>query len=111
LIRLSAPLACAALLLLAACSAEPAPEPGEGAPMGEVLEGSISDEMIAYDRLRSQPPRAAPLPGEEAASGAPARPGSPAEGGAADAEGTSPGDAAAADEAPLVEIPPIIDGE
>ncbi len=60
-----------ALLALAACAEEPAPEAeATAAPMGEVLERSISDEMIPYDLLRSQAPLAAPLPGEEGAGAA-----------------------------------------
>ena len=67
-------------MLLAACSQEPAPAQDNGrAAAGEVLEGSISDEMIAYDRLRSQPPLAELQPGEEgAAPEAAATPGDPA---------------------------------
>ncbi len=61
------------LPLLAACTDERAPSPqGEAAPIGEVLEGSISDEMIAYDRLRSQPPLVAPPPTEATSVGLPA---------------------------------------
>ena len=54
--RLLACAALTALLLVAACSDEPAPESGQAAAPGEVLEGSISDEMIPFDLLRSQPP-------------------------------------------------------
>lgn len=36
---------------------------------GELLEGTISDEMIPVDELRSQSPRAAPEPGESGEAG------------------------------------------
>ena len=54
------------LLLLAACGdAAIAPDDDAArAASGEVLEGSISDEMLPLEDLRSQPPVAAPLPGE-----------------------------------------------
>jgi hypothetical protein len=105
LIRLVAPSALA-LLLLAGCSDESAPaENGAGVPPGEVLEGSISDEMIPYDRLRSQPPRAAPLPGE---GGSGARPGA-APDGATPAAGEAADEAATGDAAPAVQLPPPLD--
>ncbi|MCR2834708.1 hypothetical protein [Parerythrobacter lacustris] len=58
-------------LLLSACGwFDQAPESEEAAGVqGEVLEGSISDEMIPADELRSQSPRAAPEPGESGAAG------------------------------------------
>ena len=50
----------APLLLLAACNDEPAATKGEGDAdaAAEVLEGTISDEMLPLDRVRSQPPLA-----------------------------------------------------
>ncbi len=55
MIRLSVLTAIA--LLVTGCADEPEPEAQpQAAPMGEVLEGSISDEMIPYDLLRSQAP-------------------------------------------------------
>ena len=65
------------LALLAACGdAAIAPDDDAArAASGEVLEGSISDEMLPLEDLRSQPPVAAPLPGETVelpAGGAPA---------------------------------------
>jgi len=49
-------LAMPALALLAACGGE-APTDDDGrAASGEVLEGSISDEMLPIDRVRSEPP-------------------------------------------------------
>lgn len=46
-----------AIVVLAGCGgSEPAIE-GEGAK-GDVLEGSISDEMVPLDTVRSQPPLA-----------------------------------------------------
>ena len=91
------------LLLLAACSDEPTPAT-EAAPAGEVLEGSISDEMIAYDRLRSQPPRAAPLPGEEGAA-------APVGGAGLAAQPSDPDRQTPAVEPPAIVIPPPIVGE
>ena len=58
-------------LLASACSDEAASPDGEaGSAPSEVLQGSISDEMIPYDRLRSQPPLAEILPGEEGSDSA-----------------------------------------
>jgi len=92
--ELRLPLTCAALLipLLAACDsgAPVADDEASRAASGEVLEGSISDNMLPLQDLRSQPPVAAPLPGETVAAPA----GSPAvaEGGAE--TGTEPDDPA-----------------
>lgn len=54
----------AGVLLLSACGEEPASET-EGdnrEASGEVLEGTISDEMLPVDEVRSQAPLAAPDP-------------------------------------------------
>ncbi|MBH5323528.1 hypothetical protein [Aurantiacibacter sediminis] len=54
-----------ALMLLAACNGDEVPaddDPREAS--GEVLEGTISDDMIPLDQLRSQPPLAEPDPEE-----------------------------------------------
>lgn len=58
-------------LMLASCGwFDQAPESEEAAGVqGDVLEGSISDEMIPVDELRSQSPRAAPEPGETGGAG------------------------------------------
>ncbi|MFB0612578.1 hypothetical protein [Aurantiacibacter poecillastricola] len=58
--RLLAGLAAPALLLLTACGddAEVAVEDDGREASGEVLEGSISDEMLPLDQVRSQPPLA-----------------------------------------------------
>lgn len=49
-------LALPALALLAACGGDkPAGDDGRAAS-GEVLEGTISDEMVPVDRVRSEPP-------------------------------------------------------
>lgn len=53
------------LLALAACSDEKKPAPP--AAGGQVMEGSISDAMLPYDTVRSQPPLA-PRPSSSAAS-------------------------------------------
>jgi hypothetical protein len=60
-ICLKALLLAAATGLLAGCGDEPAPEQGttDGrSAAGEILEGSISDEMLPYGSLRSRPPLA-----------------------------------------------------
>ena len=59
----------AAVLALAGCKDKQAAQVG-AEPASEVLQGSVSDAMIAYDRLRSQPPLATDEP-SDAASGAP----------------------------------------
>lgn len=51
------------LALLAACNDTPTGKAGQG---GQVLEGSISDEMLPVERLASEPPMMAPEPGEAA---------------------------------------------
>jgi hypothetical protein len=48
----------APLTLLTACGGD-TPDDAR-APSGEVLEGTISDAMLPVDRVRSQPPLAAP---------------------------------------------------
>ncbi|KLI64333.1 hypothetical protein [Aurantiacibacter marinus] len=49
-------------LMLAACGDDPVPmsEDGEREASDDVLEGTISDEMIALDKVRSQAPLAEP---------------------------------------------------
>ena len=61
----------APLLLLAACNDEPAATKGEGDAdaAAEVLEGTISDEMLPLDRVRSQPPLAEGEGEDEGGSG------------------------------------------
>ena len=53
--------ATAPLLVLAACGDEPAAEleEGEREASAEVLEGSISDDMLRIEQVRSQAPSAA----------------------------------------------------
>ncbi len=49
--------AASAILLLAACGSEPAPDTEAGGKAaGEVLGGTISDDMIALEQLTSQSP-------------------------------------------------------
>ncbi|BBC72099.1 conserved hypothetical protein [Altererythrobacter sp. B11] len=50
------------LALLAACGDKSAPEQGEGAASGKVLDGTISDGMIPLDEVTSHPPLLAPEP-------------------------------------------------
>ena len=55
----------AALGLLAACGDDPAPSPDDDArtASGEILEGTISDEMLPLETLQSQPPLVESSPG------------------------------------------------
>lgn len=111
MIRILAPAVLAPLLLLAACTDEPVSvQEGEPAPMGEVLEGSISDEMIAYDRLRSQPPLAAPLPSAGTAPGQSAGTG-PEAAPVASGESEESGGASPVQDTPIVQVPPPIPEE
>jgi hypothetical protein len=57
----------AALLALSACGGD-SREADTRTAVGEVLPGSVSDKMIHYDQLRSQPPLA-PRTGSGGASG------------------------------------------
>ena len=76
------------LLALSACEDEPeiAVEDDGREASGEVLEGSISDEMIPLDQVRSQPPLAAPEEGEGGADGEDAEGGEVVDGESEDAE-------------------------
>ncbi|WP_126172963.1 hypothetical protein [Altericroceibacterium xinjiangense] len=58
------------LLLLAAGCDDTSDQPKNSVASGEVLEGTISDEMLPYSELRSHPPIAEP----GAAEGDPAGP-------------------------------------
>lgn len=95
-------LAAAPLLILLASCGEDAATSGEDdarEASGEVLEGSISDDMLAIDQVRSQAPLAAPEPGEGATGTG---------GSAATASGSEPAsgeDPAAAEEAAPAEEP------
>ena len=70
----------AALLLLSACNNEPETAPqedGSGGAKGEVLDGTISDEMLPLDTVTSQSPPENPVgedgdaaEGEDAAAAA-----------------------------------------
>lgn len=97
--RPAALVACA-LLPLAACAEEPEAEAeATAAPIGEVLDPAVSDEMIPYDLLRSQPPRAAPVPGEGGADPGPAAGEAAAPAAAAQAgQGDAPTDDSAVEE-------------
>ena len=60
-----------ALLALAACDNAPTSAPAEAAgATGEVLEGSLSDDMLPLDQLRSQPPQAEIVPEASGEAGA-----------------------------------------
>ena len=64
-------LAAPAAFLLAGCNgdAEAPADTGEAEESGEVLEGSISDEMLPLDQVRSQAPQADPEPEESSSTG------------------------------------------
>lgn len=92
----------AAGVLLASCgdSANDAVSAEGSGAQGEVLEGSISDDMLALDQVKSQSPRMKPEPGEGGDDSATASDGD----GEADGEGESeatdtPAEAAQDDEA------------
>lgn len=55
----------AAMGLLTGCGDDPAPSPDDDArtASGEILEGSISDEMLPLATLKSQPPLVESSPG------------------------------------------------
>ena len=94
-LRLSRLAPAAALLFLAACTDDAAPVEDSGSSAtGEVLPGSISDDMIASDSLQSQPP----LMAEE-----PAASGGTAGGGAGDEAADESGEEGVAEEAPADE--------
>ncbi|WP_340587272.1 hypothetical protein [Erythrobacter alti] len=60
-------------LLLAACGGEAATDTKDGTreASGEVLKGSISDDMLPLDQVRSQAPLAEPEAGESGNGGSP----------------------------------------
>ena len=86
--------------LLAACdsTAPMADDEANRAATGEVLEGSISDAMLPLQDLRSQPPVAAPLPGEVVAAPAGSETAAPGDTVSAEADGATPAAEAAAAE-------------
>jgi hypothetical protein len=53
---------------LGACGDKKQPPPDEGDVSGEVLKGTISDEMLPLEQLKSHPPLAAPVAAPSAAS-------------------------------------------
>lgn len=60
-----------ATIVLASCGEDGAAVSEDGREAsGEVLEGSISDEMLPLEELRSQAPLAEPTAGEQGAAGA-----------------------------------------
>jgi hypothetical protein len=91
----------AALVALASCGSENK-EADRRTAVGEILPGSVSDAMIHYDQLRSQPPLAprtgSPSGGEPEASDA-------ASDAAADAEAAEPGPASDGEPAAPAETP------
>jgi hypothetical protein len=89
-------------LALAACHGKQA-DAGKSAAAAEVLPGSASDAMIAYDTLKSQPPMAAPE--HSAASEGDDRP-VPAIGAARDVPSEAPPPAPPTDAAPAASTAP-----
>jgi hypothetical protein len=70
-------------LTLAACGSDKAPEAADGADaQGEILGGTISDDMLPLDELKSKSPPMKPAPGESGTPGAP-----PSSDAASDGEG------------------------
>jgi hypothetical protein len=58
-------------LTLAACGSDKAPAAAEGADaQGEILGGTISDDMLPLDELKSKSPPMKPAPGESGGPGA-----------------------------------------
>ncbi len=61
------------LMLLSACEDETAPDPAAvetgGEVAGDVLEGTISDDMLPLEELTSSSPPADPIDDEEGATG------------------------------------------
>jgi hypothetical protein len=74
------------LALLAACGDEPAADGDGRSASGQVLEGTISDDMLPLDKVQSEPPLLAPekAPPRQGAPGEPSQ----ARGAAAEAEST-----------------------
>jgi hypothetical protein len=93
----------AAIALLAACNKSP---DTNRSASGEVLEGTISDNMLPLDKVTSQPPLAAPTGSGK--SGAKAGAGAGADTTAAD---SGAGDTAAPDSAGPAEAPAAASGE
>jgi hypothetical protein len=85
-------------LALAACN-QGAPEDDSRSASGEVLEGTISDEMLPLDTVQSEPPFEDPKAAREVQEAAAAD--APAEAGAAEGEPAE----APAEEAPAAEPP------
>jgi hypothetical protein len=93
----------AAIALLAACNKSP---DTNRSASGEVLEGTISDNMLPLDKVTSQPPLAAPTGSGK--GGAKAGAGAGADTTAAD---SGAGDTAAPDSASPAEAPAAASGE
>lgn len=86
--------AVALFALLPACKGE---APQEGEVTGEVLEGTISDDMLPFDQLRSEAPLADPTGTARAGTAEPGDAGGT--GGETEAEPADPSTAEPADEA------------
>jgi len=88
------PALCGLALMLAACNGDqPAPSEEEADAAGEVLGGTISDDMLPLDRVRSESPRLRTTSdtsgdADASATGGPATDGETGQGEGADAEAT-----------------------
>lgn len=93
-------------LVLAACG-DKSSDDGARAASGEVLEGTISDEMLPVDTVRSQPPLADPAAAARAtASATRTTAAAPALGGAAEGEEDAAEVPAGGDATPAAEPTP-----
>lgn len=68
--RMHRAVACVALLGLSACGGEDAPVREDATASSDLLERSVSDDMLPFDTLRSEPPRAKPAKSEGKTAGA-----------------------------------------
>lgn len=88
-------------LALAACGGTEKKEKDQRTAVGEILPGSISDSMLPYDTVRSQPPLAPSEPGKGSPKGATtAEPDAAASSAAADPAAEAPAAPAEAPAAP-----------
>jgi hypothetical protein len=91
------------LALLAACGDEPAADGDGRSASGQILEGTISDDMLPLDKVQSEPPLLAPekAPPRAGVAGEPGE----ARGTAAEAESADESTEAEADESEPDEEP------
>jgi hypothetical protein len=92
-------------LVLAACQGETKKAEDQRTAVGEILPGSVSDAMLPYDSLRSQPPLAPKAEGSGAAKAK--RGDGPAASATTAGEGAPPAEA----EAPAISAEPAAEAE